>query len=231
MQKYIIELSIRDVDYYWYILGYIIAAVPGLISLYFYSKTLKLQEPKISFHIMKGSYIQKKKRKEKKDLVKETLFFNLSFLFKNHSNASGSITDIIAQIRYHKETLEKYPFLLDMIGSKTGHNEKPLNFDELIPIEIGSYGSRNIDFVIKFEDVYTRLLDRCNVAINPHDPKIPKWDDLPIVINISAHYTKGIITRLSCIFREDLPESQRTYGAIDTWKLDEKFFPKIDFEK
>ena len=211
------------------ILGWLTSAV---IVIYFHKKQLNLQKPEISFSIYSSSYTQKIEDASM-GLNKGELDFNLTLLFKNSTNAPGSVTDIIAKIRYHGSTLEKYPSLIDMINHEIVLSNRPENIHGIIPIKIDPYGARKIKIRVCFKDVFISLVDRCNVPIDFKKPEIPKWENLPLLINIYAKYVDKTIEVTECVFRYDLEDSKRVHGTInmwENWKLNKEFAPNLKLE-
>ncbi|MBO8182191.1 MAG: hypothetical protein H0Z28_05280 [Archaeoglobus sp.] len=207
------------------VIGYIISAIPGIVSLYLYWKKIKKEEPKINFQVIKGSYRTEKEGKS------ERLIFDISLLFENKGNASGSVTDLIALIRYSEKAIKMYPFIYSLVAEKLVISERPINYEKVFPLEIGPYGSKVIEVNIIFNEIYSDFLDRCNVAINLREPKKWEWKDLPIYIRMTTKTTLGSITHDTCLFRADLPESKKIRGTM--YPLEEsdiiyEFSPKIE---
>lgn len=209
------------------VLGYVISASPGIASLYLYWKKLKKEEPKIEFKVVEGCF-----KIERKDNGKDDLILTMKVLFENKGNASGSITDLVVFVRYSEKAIKMYPFVLGMINSELVVSERPADYLDVFPIEIGPYGSKVIELKLIFKDVYSDFLDRCNVTLNPKNPKKWEWRDLPILVKIVANTTVGNIKRNTCLFREDLPECKKVRGTLDVLehsKFIQEFTPKIEF--
>jgi len=197
----------------------IIGSIGGLIALALHWKKMKKEEPKIIFHITKCFYYVKKVKK------KVLLHIALDTLFENKGNASGSITDAIMRIRYSYDAIRNYPGLVN----EHVISGRPINFDNLLPLEIGPYGSKKVRLLFTFKDVFPLLLERCGVAIDLKNPKKWEWKDLPIRFQLTINHTNGLITEDYCVFRKDLQESKKITGSIGVLneaQLDWKFMPK-----
>ncbi|MBO8181825.1 MAG: hypothetical protein H0Z28_03410 [Archaeoglobus sp.] len=209
------------------IIGYVISASPGLASLYLYWKKLKKEEPKVDFKVVEGCF-----KIEKKDKGKDDLILTMKILFENRGNASGSITDLVVFIRYSEEAVKMYPFVLGMINSELVVSERPTDYLDVFPIEIGPYGSKLIELKLIFENIYPDFLDRCYMPLNLKNPKKWEWSDLPVLFKMVANTTVGNIKKDVCLFREDLPESKKVRGTLDVLehsKIIQEFTPKIEF--
>jgi len=207
-------------------IGYIISAIPGIVSLYLYWKKIKSEQPKITMKIVKSSYKIEKNYKQK------NLKLVTKILFENKGNASGSVTDLLAFIRYSERAIKMYPFIYGMID-RLAVSIRPSNYDEIFPIEINAYGSKIIDAEFKFDNIFPEFLDRCFVSIDLKNPKKWEWKDLPILFKFIAKTTTTKIEQDACIFREDLPESKEINGTIDVleeFDVLREFEPKIKFD-
>ena len=125
-----------------------------------------------------------------------------------------------------------YPFVLGMVNGELVISERPANYLDVFPIEIGPYGSKLIELKLIFKDIYSDFLDRCYMPLNPKKPKKWEWNDLPILFKIVANTTVGNVEKDMCLFREDLPESKKVRGTLDVLEHSEyiqKFTPKIEF--
>jgi hypothetical protein len=197
----------------------IIGSISGLIALALHWKKMKKEEPKIIFHITKCFYYVENLKK------KVLLHIVLDTLFENKGNASGSITDVIMRIRYSYDAIIDYPSLIN----KYVISSRPINFDNLLPLEIGPYGSKKVRLLFTFKGVFPLLLERCGVSIDLKNPKKWEWKDLPIRFQLTINHTNGLITKDYCVFRKDLQESKKIRGSIDIldeFKLDWKFVPR-----
>jgi hypothetical protein len=205
-------------------LGSIVGSVAGLAALFLYWKKIKKEEPEIIFHLVQSSY---------KVNGKSDLSLNLNIIFENKGNAPGSVTDFLAMIRYSEKALKMYPFILPSLNSLVINAGRPTNYLKIYPIEIGPYGSKKVNLLIKFSNVNIDVLDRCAVPINIREPKRWEWKDLPIFVKILVEYSKGKTEGGDCIFRDDLVESQEIRGTIDGFEYSEAvhiFTPKIEFD-
>lgn len=186
-------------------------------------KDYKSKQPKIIFKIIKRSYKIEENKEEK------SLILNIKLLFENKGNASGSVTDLKAWLRYSEKALKMNPQISGMLDNLT-FSERISNYENIFPIEINPYGSKNIEAVFKFNKIDTDFLDRCGVPINF---KHPKWDwkDLPILVKLRSKTTNDTIESDCCVFREDLPDSQEIYGTINEFEESTalyNFSPKIE---
>ena len=212
-------------------IGGIIGSVTGSLALALHWKKLKKEEPKIVFYIVKSWYESKRKTKRWSDT--SDLTFNILVLFENKGNAAGSITDIKMRIRYSGQILEKYPFMSDIITDYV-ESKRPKNFEEVIPLELGPYGSKKVELKFEFEEISEILLDRCLVSLDLRKPKKWEWKDLPLRSQLTVKCTTGFLTTDCCIFRKDLPESKTIRGSISVSEdadLDWNFLPELGEEQ
>ena len=221
----------------------ILALVISAINLGLYYSQFKSSKPKIAFRLSRGFYEIQGEQKSLETSV--NLHVSGDVIFRNGGSASGSVTDARLRIRY-SPSLRESPLGEKLLGKgslgwgrrirESGVlSERMANFDQVIPFEVGQYGSAKKLFNFEFNNVYPYYLDRVGLAIGPDDPEDPGrrlvWSNQPLLAELTITSSSGIATETVTLFRSDQPEANEARGFMregDSLQYDEDF---IDLKK
>jgi hypothetical protein len=205
------------------------ALVVSSISLYFSWIRLKRETPRIHVAVSKQSY--KVSNPESGPTDKASLTIQVEVVTENKGNAVSSVTDAEMRIRYAYSVVTN-PSVEGLLD-KHVMSARPKNI-EVLPFEVGEYGSRKTKFIFEFSDVYPRLLDRAVMPIDFRNPKKQDWGDFPILYQLTFVTSGGLVHHANLVFNETQEESQKVKGSIgmwEEWEMDKKFSPLEYYKK
>lgn len=203
----------------------VISLAVALGALFINWRKFIRERPRMSANVTFARYFRDASEKPNQILVR------LLIQFKNKGQAPGSVTDLVASIRYQENLFKSYPYLKYKFD-KFMFSDRPLNYLEDCPLTIQSNGAESKSFDFLFEDIVFEYIDRCQIAIDLRNPKKREWVDLPILVRIIADTSSGKVEFICCVFEKDQEESKQSMGTIDHLYggTTDEFAPKIDFE-
>jgi hypothetical protein len=192
----------------------IVSICISAILVYITWRRDKKENPNIVLSVITRSYkIEDLSKLEFSSLGK--IRIKMKLRFENKGRSPCSITDIKIYVRYAERLFDESPQLKHGIRTFI-FSERPLNYTDLFPIEIKSYGSEKIEVEFLFDGLHINYLDRFLMLTPISFQESKKWDwkDLPLMVKIVAKTPLETIDTLDAVYRDNLPESKRVNGTI-----------------